>query len=328
MKNFIYGFITLLLLTSNTLIAGEKLDKIVISGPFASVSHPILHMIETNALSDVADKIEFKVWKNPDELRAMAIKGDVDFLALPTNTAAILNNKGVDIKLLNVSVWGILGMISRDNSLKSLKDFKGKKIAVPFRADMPDIVFKQLLKKEGLDPKKDFELVYVASPVDAMQMLIMRRIDHALLAEPAISMALRKTKSFPVSIVAPELYRSVDLQEEWGKIFGTNGDVPEAGVAVMGRMKNEHVIKRFQEEYAKSLAWYKANQKEAGKLVVKTLDMLNQDGVTDSISHVRFKNISAADAKKDLEFFFNILKEEDPKSIGDKLPKDSFYYGL
>lgn len=328
MKNFIYGFITLLLLTSNTLIAGEKLDKIVISGPFASVSHPILHMIETNALSDVADKIEFKVWKNPDELRAMAIKGDVDFLALPTNTAAILNNKGVDIKLLNVSVWGILGMISRDNTLKSLKDFKGKKIAVPFRADMPDIVFKQLLKKEGLDPKKDFELVYVASPVDAMQMLIMRRIDHALLAEPAISMALRKTKSFPVSIVAPELYRSVDLQEEWGKIFGTNGDVPEAGVAVMGRMKNEHVIKRFQEEYAKSLAWYKANQKEAGKLVVKTLDMLNQDGVTDSISHVRFKNISAADAKKDLEFFFNILKEEDPKSIGDKLPKDSFYYGL
>ncbi|MDO9266982.1 MAG: ABC transporter substrate-binding protein [Sulfurimonas sp.] len=328
MKNFIYGFITLLSLTSNTLIAGEKLDKIVISGPFASVSHPILHMIETNALSDVADKIEFKVWKNPDELRAMAIKGDVDFLALPTNTAAILNNKGVDIKLLNVSVWGILGMISRDNTLKSLKDFKGKKIAVPFRADMPDIVFKQLLKKEGLDPKKDFELVYVASPVDAMQMLIMRRIDHALLAEPAISMALRKTKSFPVSLVAPELYRSVDLQEEWGKIFGTNGDIPEAGVAVMGRMKNEHVIKRFQEEYAKSLAWYKANQKEAGKLVVKTLDMLNQDGVTDSISHVRFKNISAADAKKDLEFFFNILKEEDPKSIGDKLPKDSFYYGL
>lgn len=328
MKNLVYGFITLLLLTSNTLIAAEKLDKIVISGPFASVSHPILHMIETNALSDVADKIEFKLWKNPDELRALAIKGDVDFMALPTNTAAILNNKGVDIKLLNVSVWGILGMISRDSTLKSLKDFKGKKIAVPFRADMPDIVFKQLLKKEGLDPKKDFELVYVASPVDAMQMLIMRRIDHALLAEPAISMALRKTKSFPVSIVAPELYRSVDLQEEWGKIFGTNGDVPEAGVAVMGRMKNEHVIKRFQEEYAKSLAWYKANQKEAGKLVVKTLDMLNQDGVSDSISHARLKNLTAVEAKKDLEFFFNILKEEDPKSIGDKLPKDSFYYGL
>ncbi|MGE4397816.1 MAG: ABC transporter substrate-binding protein [Sulfurimonas sp.] len=328
MKSFISTVFTLLLLGSNSLIAGEKLDKIVVSGPFASVSHPILHMIETNALSDVADKVEFKLWKNPDELRAMTIKGDVDFVAIPTNTAAILNNKGVDIRLLNVSVWGILGMISRDDSLKSLKEFKGKKIAVPFRADMPDIVFKQLLKKEGLNPKEDFELVYVASPVDAMQMLIMRRIDHALLAEPAISMALRKTKSFPVSLVAPDLYRSVDLQDEWAKVFNTSGDVPEAGVAVMGHIKDGHVIKRFKEEYAKSLEWYKANPKKAGELVVKTLDMLNAEGVSDSISHVRLKNVSAAEAKKDLEFFFNVLKEEEPKSIGDKLPQNSFYYGL
>ncbi|MDY0123131.1 PhnD/SsuA/transferrin family substrate-binding protein [Sulfurimonas sp.] len=328
MKSFISTVFTLLLLGSNSLIAGEKLDKIVVSGPFASVSHPILHMIETNALSDVADKVEFKLWKNPDELRAMTIKGDVDFVAIPTNTAAILNNKGVDIRLLNVSVWGILGMISRDDSLKSLKEFKGKKIAVPFRADMPDIVFKQLLKKEGLNPKEDFELLYVASPVDAMQMLIMRRVDHALLAEPAISIALRKTKSFPVSLVAPDLFRSVDLQDEWGRLFGTSGDVPEAGIAVMGHVKDEHLIKRFKEEYAKSLEWYKANPKEAGELVVKTLDMLNAEGVSDSISHVRLKNVSAAEAKKDLEFFFNVLKEEEPKSIGDKLPQNSFYYGL
>lgn len=304
-----------------------KVEKLVVSGPFASVSHPILHMIETNALKDVADKLEFKVWKNPDELRAMTIKNSVDFIAVPTNTAATLHNKGVDIKLLSVSVWGILGMISRDNLLKSLKDFKGKKIAVPFRADMPDIIFKQLAKKEALDPQKDFELAYVATPADAMQMLIMRRVDHALLAEPAISMALRKTKSFPISVVAPDLYRSVDLQEEWGKVFASSGDIPEAGIAVMGHVKDEQLIKRFQEEYAKSLAWYKANPKEAGKLVAKTLTMLSEEAVSDSIAHVRLKNVAANDAKKELEFFFNILKEEDPKSIGEKLPQESFYYG-
>ena len=160
MKKIIYICFMAIMLLFGTAGASEKLDKIVIAGPFASVSHPILHMIETGALKDVADKVEFRLWKNPDELRAMTIKNEVDFVAIPTNTAAILNNKGVDIKLLNVSVWGILGMISRDNTMKTLKDFKGKKIAVPFRADMPDLVFMQLLKKEGLDPKKDFELVY------------------------------------------------------------------------------------------------------------------------------------------------------------------------
>lgn len=325
MKKLLYALSAVVLFGAS--FADAKVEKLVVSGPFASVSHPILHMIETNALKDVADKVEFRVWKNPDELRAMTIKGDVDFVAVPTNTAATLNNKGVDIKLLSVSVWGILGMISRDNTLKTLKDFKGKKIAVPFRADMPDIVFKQLAKKEGLDPQKDFELVYVASPVDAMQMLIIRRVDHALLAEPAISMALRKTKSFPVSLVAPDLYRSVDLQEEWGKAFGTKGDVPEAGIAVMGHVKDEQLIKRFQEEYAKSLEWYNANPKEAGKLVAKTLTMLNEDAVNDSISHVRLKNVPAKEAKKELEFFFEVLRAEEPKSIGEKLPQESFYYG-
>ncbi|QFR49980.1 ABC transporter substrate-binding protein [Sulfurimonas lithotrophica] len=322
-------FLTLLFLFASILIhANEKKDKIVIAGPFASVSHPVLHMIERDALKDVAKEVEFRLWKNPDELRALAIKGDVDFLAVPTNTGAILNNKGIDIKLLNVSVWGILGMISRDNSLKSLKDYKGKTIAVPFRADMPDIVMTELMKRQGLDPQKDFKLQYVSSPIDAMQMLILRRVDHALLAEPAISIALRKTKSFPVSVIAPDLYRSVDLQKEWAEVFNTNSDIPQAGMAVMGRMKDEHIINRFMEEYDKSLEWYKTHPKEAGILVVKTLDMLSEEGLADSIPHVNLKSVKAAKAKEKLEFFFNILKDGDPKAIGNKLPSDNYYYGL
>jgi NitT/TauT family transport system substrate-binding protein len=328
MKKITLRVVVLLLVATTFMQAQEKRDKIIIAGPFASVSHPILRMIETNALSDVAKEVEFRLWKNPDELRALALNGNVDFLIVPTNTAAILHNKGLDIKLLNVSVWGILGMISRDESLKTLKDFKGKKIAVPFRGDMPDIVFTQLLKREGMDPKKDFELVYVASPIDAMQMLILRRIDHALLAEPAISIALRKTKSFPISVVAPDLYRSVDIQEEWAEVFSTDGNMPQAGVAVMGQMKDKHIIERFEQEYDKSLAWYKTHPVEAGILVEKTLDMLSAEGVADSIPHVRIKSVKAADVKKELEFFFNILQEEEPKSIGGKLPDDSFYYGL
>lgn len=325
--------IRLLFLLSLALIAlfgdvNHKHKKIVVAGPFASVSHPVFHMIETNTLKDVADEVEFRLWKNPDELRALAINGEVDFLLVPTNTAAILYNKGVDIQLLNVSIWGILGMVSRDDSLLHLKDFKGKKIAIPFRADMPDIVFSQLLKHQGLDPKKDFELVYVATPMDAMQMLIMRRVDHALLAEPAISMAMRKSKSFPVSLIAPDLYRSVDLQAEWAEIFDTDMDVPQAALAVMGKVKDAGLISRFNEEYTRSLEWYKSNAKEAGELVAKNIDMLEADGVADSIKHVRIKSVNAAQSKEKLEFFFSILEAEDPKSIGGKIPDSKFYYGL
>ena len=149
--------ILLCLCLFSSLFASQRVEKIVLSGPFASVSHPFFRMIQTGALDDIAKKVEFRLWKTPDELRALVINGNVDFMALPTNVAANLYNKEQKIALLNVSIWGILGMISRDKSIKTLADFKGKKIAIPFRADMPDIVFKELLKAQGLDHKKDID---------------------------------------------------------------------------------------------------------------------------------------------------------------------------
>lgn len=302
----------------------RKENALVIAGPFASVSHPVARIIETNALSDIADEVILKQWKNPDELRATIMQNGADFIAVPTNVAANLYNKGTNLKLLNVSVWGILGMISRDSSMKTLSDFKGKKVVVPFRSDMPDIVFRTILKKQGVDPQKDIEIYYSPSPLTAMRMLIMRRVDHALLAEPAISMALRKTKSFPISVLAPDLYRSVNLQKDWGTAFKREGRIPQAGMAALNQ-QDENVTKRFLEEYDKALQWYLQNPKEAGELTHKYFPMLDAQAVTDSISHVQIDSISAKEAKKEIEFFFNILKADDPKSIGGKLPADGFY---
>ena len=318
------ALITALLFGINA-VAFEKREKLILSGPMASVSHPLLHMIDTNALSDVTDKLEFVMWKSPDELRALTLRAKADFIAIPTNVGANLYNKGVDIKLLNVSVWGILGMITRDKTKKTLADFKGCEIAMPFRADMPDIVFEEIVKQQGLDPKKDFNLKYVGSPIDAMQMLILRRVDHALLAEPAISMALRKTDSFPLKLIAPDLYRSSDLEKEWGEVFKIEGKIPEAGVAMVGK-QDDYLVKRFNEEYKKSLEWYKSHPKEAGELAAKHIKMLNADAVTDSLEYVQLEDVSAKDAKKDLEFFFGVLEKSDPKSIGGKIPDDGFYY--
>jgi len=215
-------------------------------------------------------------------------------------------------------------MLTRDKNKKTLGDFKGCTIAMPFRGDMPDIVFQEIAKKEGLNPKKDFKIEYVSTPVDAMQMLIMRRVDNALLVEPAISMALRKTHSFPLKLIAPDLYRSADLQKEWGKVFHVEGRIPQAGMATVGKI-DPYIVKRFNEEYAKALTWYKTHPKEAGKLVNKYIPMLTPEAVADSISHVQLNDVSAKDAQKDLEFFFNVLKNNNPKIIGGKLPDNSFY---
>ncbi|ACZ12574.1 ABC transporter substrate-binding protein [Sulfurospirillum deleyianum] len=303
----------------------EKLDKLVIAGPFSSISHPVLRLIETGALKDVAHNVEFKLWQNPDELRALLLKKEVHFVALPTNVAANLYNKKEPIRLLNVPVWGILEILSRDANLKHIEDFKGKEIIVPFRADMPDIVLQALIKQAGLDVKKDFSLKYVPNPPDAMQMLLLRRADHVLLAEPATSMAMRKTGSFPVSLIAPALYRSLNLQSEWGRLFKVEPKVPQAAFSVVGDMDRE-IITRFNEEYTKALLWYQSHPKEAGEMVEKTLKTFKVEAISDSIAHTQFELQSAQQSKVALEQFFEILMQIEPKLIGSKMPDEGFYY--
>ncbi len=305
--------------------ASKPEEKLIIAGPVATVSHPLFHMIESGALKDVTKKVEFRLWQNPDELRAILLKKEAHIVAIPTNVAANLYNKGEDIKLLNVSIWGILEIVTRDKNIKTINDLKGKEIVVPFRADMPDIVIQAIIKKAGFDPKKDFNIVYAPAPPDAMQMLILRRADNVLLAEPATSMAMRKTGSFPVNLIAPTIYRSVNLQKEWGRVYKTAPKVPQAGIAVVGNL-DANIVKRFEEEYRKSLNWYKSHPKEAGELVAKNIKFFKAEAVSDSIPNVQLEAKSATESQKDLEEFYKVLLEIEPKLIGGKMPDKGFYY--
>ncbi|MBN8477456.1 MAG: ABC transporter substrate-binding protein [Burkholderiales bacterium] len=304
----------------------QKLPRLVLSGPMAPVSNPLVHMAATGALADIADSVEFVTWRDPDQLRSMALEGKADVLAMPVNVAANLHNRGAKLRLLNVSTWGVLWMVSRDPDLKTLADFRGKEIAMPFRGDMPDIVFGLLAEEQGIDARKDLQLRYVASPIDAMQLLVMRRVDHALLAEPAVSMALRKTRSFPLSTVAPELHRSVDLQQEWGRVFQRSPRIPQAGVALMASVKDRPAfVARIEAEYARSLLWCKARAADCGKLVASRIDALTPEAVADAMASGQMEAVPAAAARAEVEFLLDRLVRKNPALVGGKMPDDDFY---
>lgn len=304
----------------------DKLPKLILAGPPAAVSTPLIHMLETGALKDVADSVEFVAWKDPDQLRVLALGGKADFVAMPSNVAANLYNRGVGLRLLNISTWGVLWLVSRDGNARTLADFRGKEIAMPFRADMPDIVFGLVAEKQGLDPKKDFNLRYVASPLDAMQLLITRRVDQALLAEPSVSMALRKTKSFPVSVIAPELHRSVDLQHEWGRLYGREARIPQAGIAAVGKAAVDETLQgKVMAAYEASLNWCQKNALHCGEMVAKRIDLLTPQAVADSLAVSQMRQVSASAARGELEFFFTQLLAKNPALVGGKLPDERFY---
>src|SRR5690606_10155215 len=135
-----------------------------------------------------------------------------------------------------------------------------------FRGDMPDIVLQLLAARQGLDVQRDFRLRYVPTPMEAMQLLITRRVSHALLVEPAVSLALRKTRSFPIGLIAPDLHRGADLQQEWGRLFQRRPRLPQAGIAAVGAARQQpEVLAAVAQAYAHSLTWCRSHPQDCGR---------------------------------------------------------------
>ena len=308
-------------------VGTKKVPRLVLAGPFATVSNPLIRIVDAGLLADVAEKVEFVSWRTPDQLRAMALKGEADFLAMPSNLSANLYNRGLKLQQMNIGIWGILWMVARRDGLKTLADFKGQEVVMPFRGDMPDALFRLLCRKQGIDPDKDMTLRYVASPLDAMQLLITRRADNALLADPAVAVGLRKSQSFPISVVAPSLYRSVSLQEEWGRVFNRAPRMPQAGIVMLGsQLGNTALARRFEEACEEAQQWCEANPDECGQIVARRIEMLTPEGVADAIRADKSDMVVASKARPELEFFYQQLLEMQPGLVGGKLPDDGFYF--
>jgi NitT/TauT family transport system substrate-binding protein len=302
------------------------LPQITLAGPPAIVSAPLIHMAETQALKDIAQRTMFTAWRDPDQLRMMAMGGKADVLAMPSNVAANLFNRGAGVTLLNISTWGALWVVTRDAQRKALADFKGEEIAVPFRGDMPDIVLQLLAAKQGLDPLRDFRIRYVPTPMEAMQLLITRRVSHALLSEPAVSLALRKTQSFPVGLIAPELHRGADMQQEWGRLYQRPARLPQAGIAAVGALRAQpEALAAVTRAYAQSLAWCRDNAMECGRMMARHIDLLTPEAVADAIAVSQMDAVPLPQAREELEFFFGQLMARNPGLLGGKLPPAAFY---
>ena len=78
-----------------------KRPRLRLAGPMATVSFPLMRLVDSGALAGLAEQVEFVAWTNPDQLRALVLGGEVDFVAAPSNVAANLYNRGAPLRLLD-----------------------------------------------------------------------------------------------------------------------------------------------------------------------------------------------------------------------------------
>jgi NitT/TauT family transport system substrate-binding protein len=294
------------------------LERLVIRGPQSPATILLAHAAAQEGLKAKAAAIDFGTVKTADQLRAAIAGKELQVAAAPTNVAANLYRKGVQLQLLNVTVWGTLCVMTTSDAINTWADLKGKNLIVPLKGDIPDLVFQYLAKQA----KVDLAPTYLGTPTEAMQMLLAGKADAVVLTEPVATAAQMQGRAKGLNVRV-----ALDLQQEWGRLTGRPARFPQVGTIVMSPTAPD-LAQAIHDAMKSAAAWMKANPKEAAALGEQTLTDLKAPVIEASLTRTPIEVLSAAEAKAELEFFFARLKDMSPEIIGGDLPDASFYSGV
>ena len=309
---------------TTTSTAPAKLSKLTLVAPPGPMAIPLAYIVANDKLADVAEKTELVVWQNADQLKALVAGKQGDFVTIPSNNSAIFYNKGLALKLLDISVWNITYLVTADPAVAGFSDIKGQSLVVSFQGSVPDVMFQYIAKKEGLDPQKDFKLRYATDPTQAAQLLLSGQVDNAVLSEALSTAAILQSKS-----TDKPLRKALAFDKAWAEAAGDTALSPIAGtVATASVMDKPEVVAAFEREYKAAVEWMLADPEAAGKLIETELPELGLKAavMTASLKSIAWKYTPAVEARTSLEAFYKALSELSPEVIGGRLPDDGFYY--
>jgi NitT/TauT family transport system substrate-binding protein len=302
--------------------APAPLPELVLQGPPAGPSIVAAQAVESGALRAVAERVSFRIWRTPDEIRAGFASGKAAASIVPTYVAANLYNRGAGVRLVNTMTDGLLYVCATDAALDSLALLKGRKLAVPFRNDMPDHLLVTAARAAGLEAGRDFAIEYAGTPPEAMQLLLAGRVEAALLQEPGATAAIMQGTRAGKRVV-----RAIDMQKAWAGATGGPSVVPQAGLAVSAafvRDAGPERVAALNAALVDAAAWVLANPASAGKMAASYLELPAQI-IERSIPYSNLTVRSASAARPALAALFKVLAERDAAILGGKLPDDGFF---
>ena len=297
----------------------SSLDQLVLYGPPAGPSITMAYAVGKGLLRDVADKVEFKVWRTPDEMRAGLASGSMQAVVMPTTAAANLHTRGLGLKLANVMTNGLLYMVSRDEKIAAFTDLENQSVTVPFPNDTPELVFDAALAHHGMSGKVKVERA--GTPIEAVQMLLAGHIDTALLPEPAVSAAIFKAKTS-----GQALHRVIDMQKEWGTVTATTPVMPQAGLALTQSFLDDHPQQAtaLLAGLARAAVEVNADPAAAAGQAASALE-LPWPVLEASIPYSNLVAIAARDARGAIETLLKAVAQRHPEMVGGRMPDASLY---
>ena len=274
-----------------------------------------VRLMEQNDKGESINKYEFTVLGAPTDIVSAVASGSLDIAALPTNVACSLYNKTQGgVKIIAVNTLGVLYILEKGDSIKSIADLEGKTIFATGQGSTPEFALNHILKKNGLDNK--VKIIYLDSEELATR-AASGDADVCLLPVPNVTSVLLKN---------PDMRKAIDLNDEWAKI--ESDSVLSMGCVVVSaefQKNNSQAVNDFLKEYEASINYAKTNTDAAAALCESYGIIPSAAVAKNAIPDSALTFISGEDMKDKLEGYYNVLFDSDAASIGGKLPDENFY---
>ncbi len=304
--------------TASAVPSPAEQAKVTIAGLAGPTSMGMIKMISEKALNSNAFEVSYEIANAPDTLTGKLISGEVQIAALPTNAAAVLYNKTEGkIQLLAQNTLGVLYLVGKDSAgITSLKDLKGKTIALSGSGGVPQYATEYILDKAGV--KDSVTLNYLTDHASTAQTLLAGDTELAILPQPFVSQVLTKDPSMKILI---------DLNKEWD-VASEGSSVLSMGCLVVNKTfadANPEFVAEFLKQYEASVKFINENPKDAAVMVADAGIVPSAEIAEKAIpySNIVFKD--AVSAKTEINGFLKVLYDFNPASVGGKMPDDGFF---
>ena len=271
-----------------------------------------------DSLANVTDpSLKVEIFNEPLQVRKMMLDGTADFAVLPTTTAALLYNKGIDYRILAVPMRGTLYLCGNDTTICTWDDLRGRKVFLMAKGMTPDVLFQHLLIENGIRPYDDVELDYrFPTHIDLANATLAGRADLSAISEPYLSQALLENDN---------LHILMDLDEEWNKLHGF--PIAETALLCKGELfdGNNESVTELVEIYRRSAEWVNANPDSAALLAVRHGIIADSVAVVHSIPRSHIEVIGANDIQSEIEAYLKVFFDMQPEIIGGRVPDENFY---
>lgn len=260
------------------------------------------------------------VSSSTDDIAAAVTNGTSDIIACPLNLASVLYNKTQgQIQMLAVNTLGVLYIIENGSeTIKSVSDLKGKTIYASGQGATPEYVLDYILSKNGLDPDKDVKIEWKAEHSELATAVVQGTAKIAVLPEPNVSTVLNQSNTSKIAL---------NLTQEFEKVAG-NVNLAMGCLIVRKDFaeNNKQALNTFLDEYKASTQYVTNNIDDAAQLIVDNGIVPKLEIAKKAIPNCNIVCIEGSEMVTLAKANLQVLFDANAKSVGGKLPDDSFYY--